>query len=112
MDEVLNQLADILDERKQADPESSYVASLYRDGLDRILKKVAEEAGEVIIAAKNNGSQHDDALANEVIKETADLWFHTMVMLSHLGLSHQQVLAELERRFGISGITEKAQRSK
>ena len=112
MDEVLNQLADTLDERKHADPETSYVASLHRDGLDRILKKVGEEATEVMIAAKNLDEPSDEVLANEVVKETADLWFHCMVMLSHLGLSHEQVLAELKRRFGISGITEKASRSK
>lgn len=112
MDEVLNQLAGTLDERKRSDPETSYVASLHKDGLDRILKKVGEEAAEVIIAAKNLAEPTDEVLANEVVKETADLWFHSMVMLSHLGLSHQQVLSELERRFGISGITEKAERSK
>ncbi len=112
MDDVLNQLAGTLDERKRADPETSYVASLHKDGLDRILKKVGEEAAEVIIAAKNLAEPTDEVLANEVVKETADLWFHSMVMLSHLGLSHQQVLSELERRFGISGITEKAERSK
>ena len=112
MDEVLNQLADTLDKRRLADPETSYVASLYQGGLDRILKKVGEEASETIVAAKNLDGKTDEVLANEVVKETADLWFHTMVMLAHLGLSHQQVLSELERRFDISGIIEKATRSK
>ena len=112
MDEVLNQLADTLDKRRLADPETSYVESLYQGGLDRILKKVGEEASETIVAAKNLDGKTDEGLANEVVKETADLWFHTMVMLAHLGLSHQQVLSELERRFDISGIIEKATRSK
>ena len=92
--------------------DRSYVASLYQGGLDRILKKVGEEASETIVAAKNLDGKTDEVLANEVVKETADLWFHTMVMLAHLGLSHQQVLSELERRFDISGIIEKAARSK
>ena len=109
---MLNQLADKLDKRRQADPETSYVASLYQGGLDRILKKVGEEASETIVAAKNLDGKTDEVLANEVVKETADLWFHTMVMLAHLGLSHQQILSELERRFDISGIIEKAARSK
>ena len=112
MDEELNHLADTLDKRRLADPETSYVARLYQDGLDRILKKVGEEASETIVAAKNLDGKTDEVLANEVVKETADLWFHTMVMLTHLGLSHQKVLSELERRFDISGIIEKAARSK
>jgi phosphoribosyl-ATP pyrophosphohydrolase len=98
----------VLEERRQADPESSYVASLHKAGLDKILKKVGEESAETLIAAKaaEYGGDHKD-----VIYETADLWFHTLVMLSHLGLSHTEVLAELERRFGLSGIEEKASRS-
>ena len=85
--------------------------NLYQGGLDRILKKVGEEASETIIAAKNLDGKTNEVLANELVKETADLWFHTMVMLAP-GLSHQQVLSELERRFDISGIIEKAARSK
>ena len=110
MDEVLNQLADTLDKRRLADPETSYVASLYQGGLDRILKKVGEEASETIVAAKNLDGKTDEVLANEVVKETADLWFHTLVMLSYLDLQPEQVLEELEKRFNISGIAEKESR--
>ena len=107
MSDVLDQLSRVLEERRQADADSSYVASLHKAGLDKILKKVGEEAAETLIAAK--GSEHQQN-KSDVVYETADLWFHTMVMLSHLGLSHQDVLAELERRFGLSGIEEKASR--
>lgn len=105
MNDTINKLAEILEARKQANPDSSYVATLYAKGLDGILKKIAEESGETIIAAKNS----DQAA---VIYETADLWFHCMVMLKHLGLEPQQVLGELERRFGLSGLEEKANRSR
>jgi len=101
---VLQELAQILEERKTADPKQSYVASLYAKGLDTILKKVGEEATETVIAAKNGE-------ANQLIYETADLWFHTLVLLAHQGLGPQAVLNELERRFGLSGIAEKAQRN-
>lgn len=109
MSDVLKQLAEVLESRRQADADSSYVASLHKAGLDKILKKVGEESAETLIAAKATeaGGQKSD-----VIYETADLWFHTMVMLSHLGLSHEDVLAELERRFGLSGLEEKAARSR
>lgn len=103
MSEILDKLAEVLEERKTADADSSYVASLYAKGLDKILKKVGEEATETVIAAK-------DGDTGQVVYETADLWFHTLIMLSHMGISHQQVLAELERRFGLSGIEEKARR--
>ena len=105
MSDTLQKLAEILEARKGASPDSSYVASLYAKGLDGILKKVAEESGETIIAAKNGE-------AEAIIYETADLWFHSMVMLKHLDLEPQQVLSELERRFGLSGLDEKANRSK
>ncbi len=105
MSDVFEQLAQILEARKGADPETSYVAKLYAKGLDSILKKVGEEATETVIAAKGGNSA-------EVIYETADLWFHTLVMLKHLGLEPAQVLAELERRFGLSGLEEKANRGK
>ena len=105
MSDTLQKLADILEARKGASPDSSYVASLYAKGLDGILKKVAEEAGETVIAAKNGE-------AGSIIYETADLWFHSMVMLKHLGLEPQQVITELERRFGLSGLEEKANRTK
>ena len=81
------------------------MASLYDKGLDAILKKVGEEATETVMAAK-------DGDADKIIYETADLWFHTMVMLSEQGLSHEAVLDELARRFGMSGLDEKANRSK
>ncbi len=103
MSDILQQLTRVLEARRHADPGSSYVASLHERGMDAILKKVGEEAAETIIAAKNGDR-------GQVIHETADLWFHTLVMLSHQGLSSEDVLAELERRFGTSGIEEKAAR--
>ena len=103
MSTILQQLEKVLEERKQADADSSYVASLHAKGLEKILKKVGEEATETVIAAVSGDRE-------QVVYETADLWFHTMVMLSHLDISHAEVLAELERRFGLSGLEEKAQR--
>lgn len=105
MSKVLESLAEVIESRKQASADSSYVASLLEKGMDAILKKVGEEASETIIAAKND----DD---DQLVYETADLWFHTLVMLSKRGLGPGEVLAELERRFGTSGIEEKASRSK
>ena len=107
MNDILTELTAILAERKQADADDSYVASLHRKGLDKILEKIGEEATETIIAAKNAAASGDRAA---VIAETADLWFHSMVMLSHLDESADSVLAELQRRFGLSGLTEKAAR--
>lgn len=104
MNEVLNQLAAVLEARKQSDPESSYVSHLYHKGLDTILKKVGEEATETVIAAKGGDRE-------QVIYEMADLWFHSMVLLSQQEISHNEVLQELERRFGLSGHEEKASRS-
>lgn len=103
MKDILARLTEELEQRKSASPEDSYVASLHEKGLNKILEKVGEEATEAIIAAKDGDQE-------ELIKETADLWFHTMVMLSHKGLSAEDVLAELERRFGLSGHDEKASR--
>lgn len=103
-DKTLYKLAEILEERKQADADSSYVASLYQKGLDSILKKIGEEATETVMAAK-------DGNVEQLVYETADLWFHTLVMLAHQGLGPAQVLAELERRFGLSGLEEKARRN-
>lgn len=103
MSEVLEQLARVLEERKQADPDSSYVAGLYAKGLDAILKKVGEEATETVMAAK-------DGVAEKIVYETADLWFHTLVLLAHEGLGPDAVLKELQRRFGLSGLQEKASR--
>ena len=104
---ILSDLQQVLNERRHGDPGSSYVASLHHKGFNKILQKVGEEAVEVLLAAKdadNGGSR--EALVNE----TADLWFHSLVMLSHLGLSQQDVLNELARRFGTSGHLEKAAR--
>ena len=103
MSDILRQLAEILEQRKGADPASSYVAGLYQRGLDAILKKVGEEATETILAAKGGNSR-------EIVLETADLWFHTLIMLAQRGLGPEQVLQELERRFGLSGLEEKASR--
>jgi len=105
MSDVLERLAQVLEERKQADPDSSYVAGLYAKGLDAILKKVGEEATETVLAAKGGSDE-------ELVYETADLWFHSLVMLAHRGLGPQAVLDELDRRFGLSGLEEKASRSK
>ena len=108
MSDVLTQLGEILEERKQASSEKSYVASLHAKGLNKILEKVGEESVEAIIAAKDAKQSGDNS---DVIYETADLWFHSLVMLSHLGESPQAVLDELARRFDMSGLEEKASRS-
>lgn len=109
MSDVLQQLAVTLEQRKKADPGSSYVASLHEKGLNKILEKVGEESAEVIIAAKDNaGSNNNDALVGEV----ADLWFHSMVMLSHLDIDVNDVLQCLNDRVGTSGHEEKAARAK
>ena len=101
---VLARLQQTLVARLQADPQSSYVASLYEQGLDKILAKVGEEAVETLLAGKGG---NDD----ELIHETADLWFHCMVLLANQGLDVQSVLDELEQRMGNSGLAEKAARS-
>ena len=103
MSDVLQRLAEVLEARKQADPADSYVAALYAKGLDAILKKIGEEATETVLAAK-------DGAADKIIYETADLWFHTLVLLAQQGLRPEQVLDELARRFGVSGVEEKASR--
>ncbi|WP_295583415.1 phosphoribosyl-ATP diphosphatase [uncultured Lamprocystis sp.] len=105
MSDILARLADILEARKQADPDSSYVAKLYAKGTDAILKKIGEEATETVMAAK-------DGVAEQIVYEVADLWFHCMVLLAQQGLRPELVLAELERRFGLSGIDEKASRAR
>jgi phosphoribosyl-ATP pyrophosphohydrolase len=105
MSDVLEKLAGVIESRKTQSADSSYVASLFDKGMDSILKKVGEEAAETIVAAKND----DDA---QLVHETADLWFHTLVMLAARGLGPEEVLAELERRFGVSGHDEKAGRGK
>lgn len=114
---ILQQLDDVLAERKQADADSSYVASLYAKGLNKILEKVGEESTESIIAAKdfancdeNTDKQHYDAARHELIYEVADVWFHTLVGLAWFDIESDAVLNELGRRFGLSGIDEKAAR--
>ena len=102
--DILRALTDVLEQRKQADPDSSYVAMLYAKGLDAILKKIGEEATETLIAAKGGD-------ADELVYETADLWFHSLVLLVHQGVDPERVLNELERRFGLSGLEEKAARN-
>ncbi len=108
MSNLLSELAKVLEQRKQAPADESYVASLYQKGLNKILEKVGEEATEVILAAKDAELSGDKT---QLISETADLWFHTLIMLSHLDESPEAVLDELARRFNISGLAEKASRS-
>jgi phosphoribosyl-ATP pyrophosphohydrolase len=103
MNDVLARLSQVLEGRKGAHPESSYVAKLYAKGLDAILKKVGEEATETVMAAKDG----DPA---RLVHEVADLWFHTLVLLAQQGLGPEAVLTELDRRFGLSGLEEKAKR--
>lgn len=101
--EVLERIAAAIEDRKQGDPNVSYVARLLAKGEDAILKKIGEEATETVLAAKDGDRLH-------LVRETADLWFHCMIMLAHYGLGPQDVLSELQRREGISGIDEKAAR--
>lgn len=107
MSNVLTNLGDILEQRKQAAADSSYVASLYHKGLNKILEKIGEEATETIIAAKDAELSGDNS---DVIYETADLWFHSLVALAKLGERPESVLNELARRFNMSGLEEKASR--
>ncbi len=106
-EQILNELVEILEQRKQADPASSYVASLYHKGLDAILKKVGEEATETVMAAKDVAALQDKS---KLVYEVADLWFHSLVLLVDQGLTHEDILTELARRFGVSGHDEKASR--
>lgn len=105
LNDTLSELARVLEERKAASPDSSYVAKLHHKGQDAILKKVGEEACEVIMASKGQNPE-------QVVYETADLWFHSMVLLSHHGLGPSDVVNELARRMGLSGLEEKANRAK
>jgi phosphoribosyl-ATP pyrophosphohydrolase len=107
-DDVLMQLAAVIESRRGGDPDVSYVARLLARGEDAILKKIGEEATETVLAAKDASA---GAAKERVVAETADLWFHCLVMLAHYGLGPQQVLAELQRRAGTSGIEEKAARN-
>ncbi|TDO06091.1 MULTISPECIES: phosphoribosyl-ATP diphosphatase [Halomonas] len=109
MSDILDRLQVVLEQRRLAQPQESYVAALHHQGLNKILEKVGEEATETLLAAKD--AEHGDASTRQaLIAETADLWFHSLVMLSHLGLDHHLVLDELARRFGVSGHDEKAAR--
>ena len=101
--DIIERLMAVLESRKDADPEASYVASLYHKGLDSILKKIGEESTETIIAAKSGDKE-------QIVYETADLWFHCLVLLAQQNIDVRQVLDELDRRFGKSGIEEKAAR--
>ena len=103
MDEILTKLEQILETRKSAKPDTSYVSSLYAKGLDEILKKIAEESTEVIMAAKDGEKQ-------KIIYEVADLWFHTLVLLRHKDIEVSKIQDELSQRFGLSGLSEKANR--
>ncbi len=105
--DVMSALDAVLEARKGAAPDSSYVASLYHKGLNKILQKVGEECAETLIAAKDASDEH----TRDVIYETADLWFHSLVMLHHLGLSSTDITNELARRFNLSGHVEKANRT-
>ncbi len=107
---IIDELADILRARRGADPESSYVASLYDAGLNKILEKVGEEAVEVVIAGKDAEIGSGPQTREELVKEVADLWFHSMVLLTHLDVPPQAVLDELTNRFGVGGHEEKAAR--
>jgi phosphoribosyl-ATP pyrophosphohydrolase len=102
-DSILSRLADVIDSRRGGDPERSYVARLLAQAPDSVLKKIGEEATETVMAAKDGDRER-------IVAETADLWFHSLVMLCHFGLRPEQVLAELDRRAGMSGLEEKALR--
>ena len=106
-DAILKQLTEVLEQRKQSSADESYVASLHQKGLNKILEKVGEESVETILAARDAEQSGDNS---KVIYETADLWFHSLVMLSHLDIEVDEILSELERRFGLSGLEEKANR--
>ncbi|BBB24061.1 phosphoribosyl-ATP pyrophosphohydrolase [Isorropodon fossajaponicum endosymbiont JTNG4] len=103
MDDILTKLEQVLEQRKSAKADESYVSSLYNKGTDEILKKIAEESAEVIMAAK-------DGANDKIIYEVADLWFHTLVLLRFKEIKVEQITNELSRRFGLSGLQEKANR--
>ncbi|WP_027797353.1 phosphoribosyl-ATP diphosphatase [Paraburkholderia acidipaludis] len=105
--DTLLRLAAVIDSRKGGDPDASYVARLFHKGDDAVLKKVGEEATEVVLAAKD---LRQGGAPTALVGEMADLWFHCLVALSHFELSPADVLAELERREGLSGLEEKALR--
>lgn len=102
--EVVRRIQETLEARRNAAPDSSYVSSLYAKGTDAICKKIAEEAAETIMAAKDGDRLH-------LVRETCDLWFHSMVLLTHFGIGVDDVMVEFRRREGISGIDEKKSRA-
>lgn len=104
MDDVLRKLEAVLEQRKSANANESYVSSLYTKGLDEILKKIGEESAEVIMASKD-GNQ------DKIVHEVADLWFHTLVLLRHKDIEIDKIQQELSKRFGLSGLEEKANRN-
>lgn len=110
MENIITALSDVMEIRRTASPEESYVAQLLHKGEDKILKKVIEEAGEVLMASKDLSAQKDEPL--HLIKEVADLWFHSMVLLTHHHIRPEEVLQELARRQNLSGLVEKASRPK
>lgn len=103
--EILNKVYDVIVDRRDRPKESSYVSTLFSSGVDKILSKITEEAGELIISSKNNDRE-------EIIYEAADLWFHTLVLLGYHGLTPQDIYKELEKRYGISGLKKKAREGK
>lgn len=103
LNNVLSELGDILAARREESPENSYVSQLLHQGEDKILKKVIEEAGEVLMASKDGDKLH-------LVKEVADVWFHTLVLLTYHGIRPEEVLTELKRRQHTSGLVEKANR--
>ena len=110
--DVLARLAEVIDSRKGGDPDKSYVARLFHKGTDAILKKVGEEATEAVMAAKDLAFDASESHRKALVGEFADLWFHSMVAMAHLGLSPEDVVAELARREGLSGLEEFASRSR
>ena len=110
LSEVLERLAQVIESRKGADPQVSYVAKLFHKGTDTMLKKVGEEATEVVLAAKAFSHDGQNAQRQALVGELADLWFHCLVAMSHLGVHPRDVLAELARREGLSGLDEFAAR--
>lgn len=110
--DVLSRLASVIESRKGGDPAQSYVARLFHKGTDTVLKKVGEEATEAVMAGKDMAANPSEAHRKALVGEMADLWFHSMVAMAHLGLSPRDVVGELARREGLSGLEEFAARSK
>lgn len=108
--DVLSRLAEVIESRKGGDPDQSYVARLFHKGTDAVLKKVGEEATETVMAAKDLAATPTAAHRQALVGEMADLWFHSMVAMAHLGIHPHDVVAELARREGLSGLDEFAQR--